>query len=147
MHQNKKIDDQEIANLRNRRLAYALLRVFLGMDITMHGVGRLVPGVSVFQAKLAAQFGPSPLPHWFVMGFGAFLPWCEAILGFLVLIGLFTREALVAGSLVMIALVFGSCLIHDWTGAGIQLIYAMAYMILLFLLDNNAWSVDALLGR
>ncbi|MGH9648046.1 MAG: hypothetical protein ACRD4E_14645 [Bryobacteraceae bacterium] len=50
----------------------------------------------------------------FLAFFAAVLPWCEAIVGALVLIGLFTRMALIAGSVLMTALMFGVCLAQDW---------------------------------
>jgi thiosulfate dehydrogenase [quinone] large subunit len=51
------------------------------------------------------------------------LPWTEATIGLLLLLGLFTRFALVAGSLEMIVLMAGITLAQNWEVAGIQLIY------------------------
>jgi thiosulfate dehydrogenase [quinone] large subunit len=73
------------------------------------------------------------------------LPWLEAILGLLVLIGLRTRVALIAGSILLIVLTFGSTLRQDWQSAGLQLIYASIYAALLAFLNNNKCSLDALL--
>jgi len=59
------------------------------------------------------------------------LPPVETALGLLLLLGLFTRFALIAGALVMMALVFGTNLAQDWNVAGLQLIYCFLYYYLL----------------
>lgn len=133
--------------LRDRRIAYALLRVFLGVNIALHGVSRLAAGSSVFRGQMEGQFAHSFLPHLAVVIFATALPWCEAVLGVLILFGALTRLALIGGALIMILLTFGSGVLQDWQAAGTQLIYAIAYMLLLFLLGYNQWSVDALVRR
>jgi thiosulfate dehydrogenase (quinone) large subunit len=59
-----------------------------------------------------------------------------------VLAGLFTRFALVAGSLVMIALMAGITLTQNWDVAGIQLIYCAIYYVLLTHRSRNFYSLD-----
>lgn len=132
--------------LRDRTIAYSLLRIFLGVNIALHGVSRLLDP-SKFQGAIAAQFAKSPLPHPAVLAFAIVMPWLEALLGFLVLFGLWTRLALIGGAALMIVLTFGSCLIQDWQIAGTQLLYQIAYSVLLFLRGYNHWSMDALLSR
>lgn len=135
------------AEMWDRETAYALLRATIGVNIAMHGISRLIAGLPVFESELQMQFAHTYLAGSFITGFAAFLPWCEAIIGFVVLIGLRTREALIAGALLMIALTFGSCVVEDWGPAGIQLIYALVYALLLFLRKYNGWSVDAMFHR
>ncbi|MGB7171730.1 MAG: DoxX family protein [Acidobacteriaceae bacterium] len=129
--------------LDDRRIAYALLRVFLGVNIAIHGVSRLSAGPAVFQGKIDAQFAHAPLPHAAVAAFALLLPWAETIVGLFVLLGAATRLALIGGALLMIVLTFGSGLVQDWPVAGIQLTYAIAYALLLFLRSYNGWSIDA----
>lgn len=133
--------------MRDRRIAYALLRATIGMNIAMHGISRLIAGLPAFEGELHRQFAHSFFPAPFLTGFAAFLPWCEAILGFLVLIGFRTREALVGGALLMVVLTFGSCVVQDWSSAGIQLVYALVYALLLSLRGYNGWCVDRLFHR
>jgi len=66
------------------------------------------------RGHLSKQFGASMLPGSLVAAFGYSLPWVEAALGILVLFGIFTRPALVAGGLLIAVLSFGSGLIQDW---------------------------------
>lgn len=131
--------------MRDRRAAYALLRIFLGTDILMHGVSRLM-AAGAFQTSIESQFAKTPLPHLALAAFGVALPWAEALIGLFVLIGLGTRAALVAGALLMSLLAFGSGLIQNWNAAGVQLLYALVYSALLFLRRFNGWSLDALLS-
>lgn len=127
----------------DQRLAYALLRIVVGLNLLMHGVSRMVMGAGVFASKLVGQFAHAPLPQWSVWSFGMVLPAIEALLGLLLLIGLRTRAALVAASLLIMVLTFGAALVQDWPAAGLQLTYALVYSALLFLLRYNGWSVDA----
>jgi thiosulfate dehydrogenase (quinone) large subunit len=72
----------------------------------------------------------------------------ETALGLLLLLGLFTRFALIAGALVMTALVFGTNLAQDWNVAGLQLIYCFLYYYLLaHRREKNLWSLDRWLSR
>ena len=131
----------------DQRLAYALLRIVVGLNLMMHGVSRMLIGPGVFASKLVGQFAHAPLPVWSIWSFGMVLPAVEALLGLLLLIGLRTRAALVAGSLLIMVLTFGSALVQDWPAAGLQLTYALIYSVLLFLLRYNGWSVDAWMTR
>jgi thiosulfate dehydrogenase [quinone] large subunit len=110
--------------LKDERLGYALLRVVLGVNLLMHGVGRILMGAGEFAFKLQTQFAHSPLPSWSVRSFGVVLPGIECLLGALILVGLRTRAALIATGALMALLTFGSGLIQDFTAAGTQLIYA-----------------------
>ena len=79
--------------------------------------------------------------------FAAALPWTEATIGLLLLLGLFTRFALVAGSLEMIVLMVGITLAQNWEVAGIQLIYCAIYFVLLTHRGRNFYSLDTLIAR
>jgi thiosulfate dehydrogenase (quinone) large subunit len=135
------------SDIRERRTAYALLRLAVGVNLTMHGVSRMISGPGEFAAKLVIQFTHAPLPAWSVWGFALMLPSIETILGLLILLGLRTRAALIAASLLIVVLTFGSALVQDWNATGIQLTYAIAYAALLFLSRYNSWSIDAWLRR
>src|ERR1700678_29056 len=138
---------QPVFERRDERLAYALLRAVVGMNLIMHGVSRAIGGTGEFAAKLVMQFAHAPLPAWSVWVFGLTLPAIEGGLGLLLLIGLRTRAALITASALIIVLTFGSSLLQDWTAAGIQLTYAAVYAALLFLHRYNNWSIDAWLSR
>jgi thiosulfate dehydrogenase [quinone] large subunit len=129
--------------LKDERLGYALLRVVLGVNLLMHGVGRILMGAGEFAFKLQTQFAHSPLPSWSVRSFGVVLPGIECLLGALILVGLRTRAALIATGALMALLTFGSGLIQDFTAAGTQLIYAAIIAALVALVRFDGWSADA----
>jgi thiosulfate dehydrogenase [quinone] large subunit len=126
----------------DEKIAYALLRAVAGTNLLMHGVSRLLAGQQAFTEHLTAQFVRSPLPQPLIFTFGSVLPPIEGLIGLLLLIGLKTRWALIAASLLMLVLTFGSALVQNWPAAGTQLMYALVFSVLLFLRRYNSWSVD-----
>ena len=132
----------------DERIAYAFLRSVFGVNICFHGVSRLLGDPAAFLAYLNQSMAHAVLvPKVAIPVLAAVLPWLEAIIGLLLLLGLFTRPALIAGSAVMILLMAGSTLAQDWNVAGLQLIYCLIYFVLLTLRDRNHFSLDTLLHR
>jgi len=132
---------------RDYSLAYALLRATLGVNIAMHGISRILAGVGGFAAGLEKEFAATPLPHFAVAAFAQALPWAEAVIGLLILFGVATRVALVLGALLILVLTFGTNLHQDWNVAGLQLIYALAYALLIAFHRYNGFSVDRISSR
>jgi thiosulfate dehydrogenase (quinone) large subunit len=128
---------------RDVAIAYGLLRVTLGLNICIHGVSRLIAGVTSFAHSLVPMFQKTPLPAWSVFAFGLVLPWAEALLGMLVLTGFRTRIGLIGGSVLIIALTFGTTLRQGWDTAGLQLIYAAVYAALLAFHEKDRYSIDS----
>lgn len=131
----------------DRRIAYALLRIVFGVNIFFHGLSRLLGDHAAFLAYLSQQMSKAPLPKSILPPLAAALPWTEATIGLLLLLGLFTRFALVAGSLVLIILMAGITLAQNWEVAGIQLIYCAIYFVLLTHRGRNFYSLDTLIAR
>jgi thiosulfate dehydrogenase [quinone] large subunit len=130
---------------RNVALPYALLRIALGLNISMHGIIRWAAGLRSFAESLLPMFQKTPLPPWSVYSFGYLLPIVEAIIGACVLFGFQTRRALISGSVLMLFLTFGSTLRQDWPTVGIQLTYSVVYSLLLAGIRFNSYGVDRLL--
>lgn len=128
-------------------LAYALLRITMGTNITLHGISRILAGPASFVSSLVKQFESTLLPHFAVQGFAYALPWLETTIGLLLLFGALTRVALMAGALLIVLLTFGSALHQDWDIAGLQLIYALVYFVLISFSQYNSLSIDGLLSR
>ena len=146
-------DNQTISSTNNslmvdRWLAYGIFRFTLGINILIHGVGRLF-GLETgeFAAKTSSAFAGTPLPHSVVYPFLVVLPFAEAILGGLMIVGLLTRWTLALGGLLIAALVFGTALRSDWSTVGIQMVYAITYYFLLRNLADDYFSVDTLLAK
>ena len=132
--------------LLDRKLAYFILRFTLGVSILMHGLVRL-PHLSAFADGMVRQFAETPLPATIVRPFALSLVFVEAIDGLLLLLGLWTRWALVLGTLFMASLVFGTALRSDWNTLAIQMLYASIYSALIATREYNSFSIDTLIQR
>ena len=129
----------------DRQLAYLVFRLTLGINILVHGAGRIFgPGAEAFASTTAAEFSKTALPPGMVHAFLIVLPFAEVVLGALLTLGLFTRWTLTLGGLMITALVFGTAMRSDWTTVGVQMIYAITYYLLLIHRSANRFSLDAL---
>lgn len=132
----------------DKRLAYLVLRLALGINIFIHGAERIFKSYAKFVDELTIQFANSGLPGWSITAFGYATPVMETLIGILLILGLATRYALVGGSLLMIVLIFGMGLLQNWAIVGLQMNYVFFYFLLLFLIEWNYFSGDAwLLSR
>ena len=128
--------------------AYTILRLTFGANIMLHGVSRLLAGHAGFLAYLSHYFEKTPaVPASLLPTFAWVLPPVETTLGLLLVLGLWTRFALIAGALVLTGLAIGTNLAQDWGVAGLQLIYAFLYYYLLVHRDLNVVSIDGMLDR
>ena len=127
--------------------AYTILRLTFGFNILLHGLSRIFAGHAAFLAYLNHYFEKAPLISASMLpAFARVLPPIETALGILLVLGLWTRFALIAGGLVITMLAIGTNLAQDWTVAGLQLIYAFFYCYLLVHRDLNSASVDGMRG-
>ena len=129
----------------DRSLAYGLFRFTFGVNIMMRGVVRIALGRPAFIAYMLAQFKDVPvMPPAFLVPFATVLPYVESVIGLLILVGFKTRGALVACSLMIAALTFGTMLRNDFTIAWLQLTYAIALFLLMAFRSWNRISVDGM---
>jgi thiosulfate dehydrogenase [quinone] large subunit len=127
--------------LSHQHIAYALLRITMGVNFLAHGLVRF-PQLVDFRTWMLAEFKDSMIPAVMTYAFASILPFVEFSLGILLLLGLFTRHTLVAMGVLMIMLILGSCLIEKWEFVGFQMIYALFIFVLLYLLKHNHFSID-----
>ncbi|MBO0932354.1 DoxX family membrane protein [Fibrella aquatilis] len=129
-------------------LAYLLLRLTVGVNFSFHAIARFFAGTGSFRDKMVADFAKTPLPAPLVYIYGTALSYVELLIGLLLTIGLFTRYALVAASLLMISLMIGSSFQQKWDVVSTQLIYSTVLFILVWTQQANLYSVDrTMLGR
>jgi thiosulfate dehydrogenase [quinone] large subunit len=128
-------------NLNNFELAFVLGRLLLGVNFLMHGLVR-IPKLPVFRAGIVKEFAATPLPEPLVSLFATVLPFAEASIGLLLLLGLFTRPALLAAMLVITSLVFGSSLLEKWSIVGDQMVYGLYIITLILHLQRNRLCLD-----
>lgn len=133
--------------MKNSYSGYLLGRLPIAFSMLGHGIIRL-PKMNEFSDWMVGVFEKSIIPSSVVMPFSYALPILELNVGFLLLIGLFTRQAIVLGSLIMLALIFGSCMLEDWQNVFVQMIYGAYFAVLLcFEKKYNRYALDGLLFR
>jgi len=123
------------------KTAYLLARLAIGTSMFGHGLVRL-PKLAVFSKWMVGSFAKSILPDALVVPFSYILPFAEFSIGFLLLIGLFTKQAAVAGALVMIVLIFGSTTIENWDMIPVQLIHVAFFAVLIQFVQYNSYALD-----
>jgi thiosulfate dehydrogenase [quinone] large subunit len=131
----------------DRSLAYALLRISLGVNFAGHGLIRIHNGVAAFAHTTAEHLAKSPLPSSLTYALSYAIPFIEAILGLTLILGVFTRISLACGAVFMMLLTIGVTANQQWDVAGQQLLYSLVFFLLLFLLEHNQFSLDTALRR
>lgn len=126
--------------------AYLIARLAVGVSLFGHGLVR-IPILNGFSNWMTGLFEKSYLPQGMVLVFSYVLPFAELLTGLLIIIGLFTREALIAGGIIMIALIFGSTTIQQWDAIPAQLIHIAFISVLLAFIEYNGYAIDRLYGR
>jgi thiosulfate dehydrogenase [quinone] large subunit len=126
--------------------AFLLLRLAIAASMFGHGLVRL-PKLNGFSQWMVSSFEKSILPSALVIPFSYALPIAEFAIGLLLLIGLFTRVSLIAGGIVMIALILGTTLIENWEALTSQLVHAAFFAVLLSFVQYNTWAVDNILKK
>jgi thiosulfate dehydrogenase (quinone) large subunit len=128
------------------QLGHFLLRLSLGVDMFMHYIVREFGVSKDFVPVTEKMFEGNLLPMWMVHDFLTVLPYFEALLGVLLLIGLWTRLTVTAEGLLVTVLIFGTALRSDWTVVSHQMIYLLFVFLLLAFEEYNYFSVDTLLA-
>ncbi|TDE17659.1 DoxX family membrane protein [Dyadobacter psychrotolerans] len=124
--------------------SFLLGRLAVGMSMFGHGLVRL-PKLAGFSSWMIGQFQKSMLPVILVKPFSYALPIAELLVGLFLLLGLFTRQALIAGGFVMISLIFGTSMIEEWSAIPSQLIHTAFFSVMLcFVRDYNFYAIDNL---
>jgi thiosulfate dehydrogenase [quinone] large subunit len=114
-----------------------ILKIGLGIDMLMHGLIRL-PNLAGFVHKSAAGFTDTFLPEALTTAFLYALPFIEAIIGVLILIGgKLGRVGLVGGGLFIAVLLFGTTVKQSWPVAAEQVTYLIAFALALHFHDRH----------
>lgn len=111
-----------------------------------HGLVRL-PKIQTFSNWMTGTFKASILPQVLVIPFSYALPFAEFGIGVCLITGLFFRQALITGAIVMTLLIFGSCLVENWDAVPSQLIHIAFFAVLLQYQPANTNTLDKLLSK
>jgi uncharacterized membrane protein YphA (DoxX/SURF4 family) len=131
---------------KNREVAYALVRVAVGVMFLCYGVDKFRSGIGLVASGIIKQFS-GKLPALMVIPFAYALPFCEVIFGVLILLGLFNRLALTLAGLLMIALTMGTALLLMPSTVAENILITSLVAALLALDDWNKYSLDSAFRR
>ena len=118
-----------------------MVRLGAGISFFGHGLVRL-PKLHEFSNRMTENFAHSMLPDFLVLPFSYALPVAEFVTGLLLVAGRFTRQAAIAAAAVVCLLLFGSCLIEEWSSLPSQMVHLLFLAILLSQIDANSYSID-----
>jgi thiosulfate dehydrogenase [quinone] large subunit len=129
--------------MSNQVLAYTMFRLFMGLNMFMHGAVRLGPNYGDFISWTHGVFAESWLPMWLVTLEARLIPGVEIAIGVLLFLGFKTRLALIMAIVLMATLVFGMNVVQNWELVNRHVIYVIAFYLLLHNMEFNQKSIDA----
>src|SRR6266851_4119583 len=139
-------------NERNLDRSWALLfaRLVVGLIFFMAGVWKVFQlGPLEHARKYFLPFADTFLPVWSLWAVGVVIPFVELIAGGLVILGLRTREALIALGFVLAIVTFGHLLKEPLYEFHTHVIPRLALLLFILLLprEDDRFSIDYLLKR
>ena len=137
---------------RNLDRSWALLfaRLVVGLIFFMAGVWKVFKlGPIEHARKYFLPFADTFLPVWSLWAVGVIIPFIELIAGGLLILGLRTREALVALGFVLAIVTFGHLLKEPLYEFHTHVIPRLALVLFVLLLPrrDDRFSIDYLLSR
>jgi len=125
------------------KTAYLLTRLAIGISMFGHGFVRLFK-LNDFATHVIQSFEKSMLPGGLVTVFGYVLPFAEFITGVLLITGLFTKQAAIAGCIIMFMLLLGSSMIENWDVFTSQLVHVLFFVAVIQFMESNSCAIDNL---
>lgn len=127
---------------KNMEVGYLVMRLMLGLNLFMHGVIRYINGIDVWLEPMAETFVGTILPMPLVVATLYIIPAAEVVLGFLLLVGLFTRSALLASVVLFLVLHFGHGVRQIWSNMHLVMHYSVYFWIMFVLIRYNWLALD-----
>src|SRR6266446_5651384 len=134
----------------NRSWALLFARLVLGLIFFMAGVWKVFQlGPLNHARKYFLPFADTFLPVWSLWATGVVIPFVELIGGALVILGLRTREALIALGFVLAIVTFGHLLKEPLYEFHTHVIPRLALLLFVFMLpsEDDRFSADHLIAR
>jgi len=134
----------------NRSWALLFARLALGLIFFMAGVWKVFQlGPLQHARKYFLPFADTFLPVWSLWATGVVIPFVELIGGALVILGLRTREALIALGFVLAIVTFGHLLKEPLYEFHTHVIPRLALLLFVFMLprEDDRFSVDQSIAK
>ena len=128
------------------KYTYFLLRLPIAISMFGHGVVRM-PKLEKFSNWMIGNMEKSFIPESLILPFSYVIPIAELLIGLFLILGLWTRQTLSAGMVLMSMLIFGSSSFENWDPISSQLIHAGYMGALLLLIHYDRFSLDVMMRR
>ena len=147
--ETEKVKAEEGRNL-DRGWALLFARLVLGLIFFMAGAWKVFQlGPLEHARKYFLPFSDTFLPVWSLWATGVVIPFIELIAGALVILGLRTREALIALGFVLAIVTFGHLLKEPLYEFHTHVIPRLALLLFVFMLprEDDRFSIDHLIAK
>lgn len=125
-----------------------LLRLPLGLLFFFAGLNKFLGGYGNFVRWIVSDMGEKTwLPDAMLYPYGYALPFLELAAGALLILGLFTRPALMATGFLLLSLMFGKILAQDHATVANIANYCLIAAVAYYFSRYNRFSLDALLSK
>lgn len=128
--------------MNDKVLAFTLLRLFMGLNMFMHGAVRLGENYSTFIQWTQGVFADTWIPSWLITVEAALIPPVEITIGVLLFLGFKTRFALILAVGLLATLVFGMNVVQDWELVFRHVVYVFVFSYMMSNLEYNEFSLD-----
>ena len=126
----------------NMQLGYLLMRLMLGVNLFLHGFIRTLTEYAVWIENTLPSFEGTLLPMFLVKVFLYLIPPLEIVLGAFLLLGLFTRTALISSALLFLALEIGHGVRHNFGDMHVLMHFSVYLWALLVFRRFNWLALD-----
>ncbi len=122
-----------------------LLRLPIGVLFLFAGLNKFLGGYGNFVGWILQEMTEKTwLPKVLLYPYAYALPFIEAIVGVLLILGLLTRPVLIVTALLLTSLMFGKVLAQDYATAANNANYVLITAIAYYFSRHNRFSLDAL---
>jgi thiosulfate dehydrogenase [quinone] large subunit len=135
---------------RDLPVAYLMVRLTMGFHMFAHGGSRL-PILFEFASQTATEFAPVRLiglpffPAWLVYPFILSVPVVEFLVGILLILGLKTKLASIAGGVTLLLLMFGQVARMNFGTAHLMWFYVLIFALLVGSNFADRYSLDRMM--
>lgn len=123
--------------MKDFKTLFFFLRLPIAISLAGHGLVR-IPKLQPFTEGMVKSMAKSVIPDILITPFGYLLPFLEAILGIVLLIGFKPKPTMYASLALMSILILGSSSVENWSAIEAQLLHSLYLFVLLWFYIKNS---------
>ncbi|KQT18267.1 DoxX family protein [Chryseobacterium sp. Leaf404] len=117
--------------MKDFKTLFFFLRLPIAISLAGHGLVR-IPKLQAFTEGMIKSMEKSVIPEILITPFGYLLPFLEAILGVVLLIGFKPKPTIYASFALMSILILGSSSVENWSAIEAQILHCLYLFALLW---------------